>query len=118
MPRFARLLFVTAALISFLAYAFDCEGMQTPEQAMQCCNSMPCPSQGHHERECCKSMPSMHSPFVRVSASHDTGLSLRVLDVMTTSAEFSIPELSVGSIAAQCHAPPIFCSSFPLPLRI
>jgi hypothetical protein len=118
MTRFARLVFVAAAVISLMAYAFDCEGMQTPERAMQCCNSMPCSSQRHHEQDCCKSMPSMHKPFVQVSASHDAGFSLQVLGVLPTSAEFSIPKLSAGSVAAQCHAPPIFRSPSPLPLRI
>jgi len=43
----------------------------TPEQAMQCCNSMPCSSHGHeHSQDCCKTTQAMHRPFVQPSSVH------------------------------------------------
>ena len=52
---------VVALIAALAAYALDCVGMTTPEQAMQCCNSMRCPSHDHHGQDCCKTMPTMHS---------------------------------------------------------
>lgn len=54
--------------VALAAYAFDCSGMTTPEQAMQCCNSMPCSSQSDHGQDCCRTMPAMHAPFVQPSS--------------------------------------------------
>jgi hypothetical protein len=44
--------------------------MTTPEQATQCCSSMPCMAQGHDGQDRCKSMPFMHAPFVRPTTIH------------------------------------------------
>src|SRR5215472_11098334 len=65
---FARLNAVAVLGVALAAYALDCSGMTTPEQAMQCCNSMPCSSQSDHAQDCCKTMPAMHAPFVQPSS--------------------------------------------------
>src|SRR6516162_6726749 len=116
--RFGQSILAAVVALSFVAYAFDCDAMTTPEQAMQCCNSMPCSSQGHHGQDCCKTMPSMHSPFVQVSSPHGADFSVHAVDVLPTSIEFSSPR-SVGStIAALCHAPPISRPPTALQLKI
>lgn len=58
------------ALLALLlaAYVFDCDVIASPEQATQCCGSMPCSPQGHHGQDCCQNMPSMRGPFVKPSA--------------------------------------------------
>jgi hypothetical protein len=45
--RFAKPILLAALAVALAAYAFDCGALGTPEQAMQCCNSMPCSSHGH-----------------------------------------------------------------------
>jgi hypothetical protein len=116
--RFSRTIFVTTLAFALMAYAFDCGGMTTPEQAMECCKSMPCSSQGHHGQNCCKTMPAMHAPFVQPSSFHDGGYSIDVFAVLPTSSESVDLESAVRSVAAHCHAPPTFYSSSPPPLRI
>jgi hypothetical protein len=116
--RFANPILVSVVAILLGVYAFDCDTMTTPEQAMQCCNSMPCSAQGHQGQDCCKSMPSMHSPFVQVSAPHGANFSVHILEVLPTSMEGSIPTSMASGIAALCHAPPISRSPSPLQLRI
>src|SRR6516225_7929003 len=116
--RFANPILVSVVAILLGVYAFDCDTMTTPEQAMQCCNSMPCSPQAHHGEDCCKSMPSMHSPFVQVSALHGADFSLHMLEMLPTSIEFSSPTSTASSIAALCHAPPISGPPSPLQLRI
>ena len=59
-----RPLFVAILALALGAYAFDCEAVTTPEQAMQC-KSMHCSPHGHHGQDCCKAMPTKHAPFVR-----------------------------------------------------
>src|SRR6516165_3844566 len=115
--RFANPILVSVVAILLGVYAFDCDTMTTPEQAMQCCNSMPCSPQGDHGQDCCKSMPSMHSPFVQVSTPHGRDFSVHIFEV-PTSIEFSSPASMASSIAALCHAPPISRSPSPLQLRI
>src|SRR5215472_18389957 len=63
--RHARQVIMTMLGIALAVYALVCAGMATREQAMQCCDSMPCSSQSNHGQDCCKTMPAMHAPFVK-----------------------------------------------------
>ena len=36
------------AVVALATYGLDCLAMTRPEQAMQCCRSMPCSPNGHH----------------------------------------------------------------------
>ena len=116
--RFARSVLTTVLVVALAAYAFDCGAMTTPEQAMQCCNSMPCSSQGHHGQDCCKTMPAMHAPFVQPSLVHGIPYSTVVVAVLKTSDQPHGVDSSASTIAEHAHAPPIGYSSAPLPLRI
>jgi hypothetical protein len=111
-----RVLFV-ALVVALATYVLNCAGMTTPEQAMQCCNSMPCSSQGHHGQDCCKTMPSMHAPFVQPSTAH-AGFSFHVLVVLPASSESIDLAPSARSVTSDWHAPPLVHSPSPLPLRI
>jgi hypothetical protein len=114
----AKQIFVLVAVVLLGVYAFDCEAMTTPEQAMQCCNSMPCSPQGHHEQDCCKTMPSMHAPFVQPSSVHGVSFASFVFAVLPTCGESLGMDSYAGHVAAQSHAPPIFYASALTPLRI
>src|SRR5437762_13333945 len=104
--------------VALSAYGFDCSAMTTPEQAMQCCNSMHCSSPAHHGQDCCKRMPSVRSPFVQPSSAHGMPVSPAMFAVMPASGESQGLDFSARIIAAHSHAPPGFCIPAPAPLRI
>ena len=79
----------------------------TPEQAMQCCNSMPCSSHGHDGQDCCKTMPSMHSPFVPSSSVRGVSFSPVLFAVMPPAGQSPDSALAEISTSADFHAPPI-----------
>ncbi len=116
--RLAKTIFLAALAVALAAYAFDCRAATTPEQAMQCCNSMSCSSHGHHAQDCCKTMPAIHAPFVQPSTVHGVSYSPLAFAVLPATSE----SIALGSynrvIAAYCHAPPIRYTLVPLPLRI
>ena len=116
--RFAGRVLVAVLTVALAGYALDCVGMTTPEQAMQCCNSMRCPSHGHHGQDCCKSMPSIHAVLGQPSSVQ--GVSFAPIALGAAQA-FDQPQ-SYGSsfrvIAEEAHAPPFLDSPAPLPLRI
>lgn len=116
--RFARPVLIAVLAVALAAYAFDCGAMTTPEQAMQCCNSMPCSSQGHHGQDCCKSMPTLHAPFVQPSFVHGVPYSPVVVAALTTFDEFHGVDSSARFIAEHSHAPPIVYTPASLPLRL
>src|SRR5690349_21761891 len=113
----AKPIFLAILAVALAAYAFDCSAATTPEQAMRCCKSMACSSHGHDAQDCCKSMPSMHAPFVQPSSGHGVSPS-HVVFVLPATEKADAVDSSNGVIAAHCHAPPILYVPAPLPLRI
>jgi hypothetical protein len=109
---------MTVLAVALAAYAFDCGAATTPEQAMQCCNSMHCSSHAHHGQDCCKTMPRMHAAFVQPSSAHGISFSPGVLAVMPASDEPRGLDSSARGIVPHCHAPPIFYAPALQPLRI
>jgi hypothetical protein len=114
--RFAKQLLMAILAFALVAYAFDC-GATTPEQAMQCCNSMPCSSHSHQGQDCCKTMPAMHAPFVQPSVMRGVSFTPTAA-VLPASNESSGLDSSARIVPADPHAPPIFYSTAPQPLRI
>jgi hypothetical protein len=118
--RFVRPIFLAAIVVALAAYGFDCQAMVTPDETMQCCDTMPCPPHGHESSgDCCKTMPSIQSPFVQPTA-HNVSVSLvffAVLPVVSTSQGLGL-STQVVLLAAHSHAPPIPQAATPSPLRI
>jgi hypothetical protein len=116
MRHFERAL-VLILTIALAAYAVDCVGMATPEQAMQCCKSMRCMSHHRHGEDCCKIMPTTH-----VDVGQPTSVSVPFAPVAFGLIEPFIKSPNVTTserkIADQSHAPPIFSPPNDLPLRI
>ena len=77
---------IAVLTVALAGYALDGVGMTTPEQAMQCCNSMRCPSHGHHGQDCCKSMPSVHAAFGQPSSMQGVSFSLIALGMHLSKA--------------------------------
>lgn len=106
------------AIFALATYGLDCLAMTTPEQAMQCCNSMPCSPSGHDSQDCCKTLPSVNASFLQsphTSISpivHVVGVALAGLT--NKPALFGEP---VG-VPALSHGPPIRYSPASLPIRI
>jgi hypothetical protein len=115
--RFAKPIFLTLLTITLAAYAIDC-GATTPEQAMECCNSMACSSQGHHGQDCCKTMPAMHAPFVQPSFTHGVQTSPVAVAVLAKFDESCGVDSPARTLAENSHAPPIIYTPSPSPLRI
>jgi hypothetical protein len=115
---FARQVLLAVLTLSVAAYASDCGGMTTPEQAMQCCNSMRCSSHHHHGRECCKTMPAMHAALAQPSSVQGISFSPVALGLVRAFNESNAIEPSARMIAEHSHAPPISSSPSALPLRI
>src|SRR5713226_2043269 len=118
MMRLAKPIFLAVLVVALAAYAFDCSAATTPEQAMQCCNSMPCSSHGHHAQDCCKTMAAMHAPFVQPSCVHRVPYCPVVIAELPATGKSHALDSSDRVITAHCHAPPIRYTPAPQPLRI
>ena len=116
--QLVRTIFLALLVVSLATYAVDCGATMTPEQAMQCCNSMPCSSHGHDGQDCCKTMPSMHSPFVPSSSVRSASFSPVLFAVMPPAGQSPDLALAEISTSADFHAPPIPNSTVLRPLRI
>jgi hypothetical protein len=116
--RFARQILMGVLAVALAVYAFDCPATTTPEQAMQCCNSMPCSSQGHHGQDCCKTMQAMHAPFVQPSFVNSISYSPVAVAVLDSFDEFRGVDSSAHTLAELSNAPPTINSPIPPPLRI
>ena len=115
---FARQILLAVLALSVAAYASDCGGMTTPEQAMQCCNSMRCSSHHHHGQECCKTMPTMHAALGQPSSVQGISFSPIALGLVRAFNESRGIEPSARMIAEHSHAPPMTPSPAAQPLRI
>jgi len=104
-------------VVALAAYALDCGAMTTPEQAMQCCASMPCSPHGHDGQDCCKSMPSMHAPFLQ-SAMHGPSQARAMVAVLTTFDGLNITLAEAVTWAMHSHGPPQIGPATLSPLKI
>ncbi len=114
----AKPILLAAVAMALAVYALDCGAMTTPEDAMQCCNSMPCSSQGHDHQDCCKTMGATDAPFVQPSSPRHVSISPILSAVLPASSESQAADSFLGVVAAHCNAPPSTYVPFPLPLRI
>jgi len=109
---------VVVAVAALATWGLDCLAMTTSDQAMQCCNSMPCAPNGHQGQDCCKSMPSVNTPFLQ---SPHTSISpiVHVVGVVISGLANAAAVLGKSaSVLALSHAPPIRYLPASLPIRI
>ena len=115
--RIEKLSLVAAVIFALAVYVVDCSPM-SPEEAMQCCDSMPCSSHSHDQaQDCCKAMSSTHAPFVQPSSTHGSSFASAIVAILPTPVE---PSMLVPSchVIQQSHAPPILSAPASAPLRI
>jgi hypothetical protein len=116
--RLTRTILLTAIVVALATYAIDCSDIVSPEQAMQCCNTMPC-SPHAHGKNCCESMPSTHSPFVQSASVGKITVPLLARAVLPAHAAHPEIPFAADVTVAQYHAPPILLDTLALsPLRI
>jgi hypothetical protein len=113
-----KLIFLVAFVVALAAYSFDCGAAMTPEQAMKCCDSMPCSSQGQHGQDCCSTMPSAHASFVQPTTVAHVSFVPVVFAVLQASVDFHDRDSSGRVIADFANDPPLSLLSASAPLRI
>lgn len=118
--RLGRPIPMLVLALALAAYGFDCPAASSPDEAMQCCDDMPCPSHGHDgSQDCCNTAQATHAPFVK-QASISTAHFSPVLGFVMLP--FSNPETldfsTEPSSAAFSHSPPISPPGTLSPLRI
>jgi len=116
--RFSKAILVLFIAVAVMVYAFDCSAMTTPDEAMQCCNSMPCSPHGHQGQDCCTTMPSMHAPFVKSASVHSVKPLGFQLAVLASGQDFVNSDSFIGRVAIHSHAPPDNHAFDLTPLRI
>ena len=114
----AKLSFLVALVVALAAYSFDCGAAMTPEQAMQCCDSMPCSSQGQHGQDCCNTMPSLQASFSQPASAARVSFVPVVFAMLQTSIEPCGANFGERVVAELLNAAPISPSPGLTPLRI
>jgi|SRR5215472_2797767 len=118
--RPAKAILMTLLVSSLAAYSFDCFAASTPDEAMQCCDSMPCPHHSHEgSQDCCQTMRSLHVPFMQ-SHPADAALHALVFFAMLPGADplQSLDSQAQTLLAVNSHAPPGPPMAASIPLRI
>ena len=116
--RFAKPILVAMLGFAFAAYGFDCSPMVSPDQAMECCDSMNC-SHGMHGEDCCQTGMSVHAPFVQPASVHSGVFPPLASAALPVSGQFGLTDHSDGRSALRFHDPPSpFAAPVPLQLRI
>ena len=108
MMRFARATLMAVLLAALSVYAFDCFAASTPDEAMQCCDSMPCPEHNDDgSQDCCQTMSTSHAVFIQ-SYSMDSAFHTLVFFAVLPGAH-ALPGLESPPqipLAVNSHAPP------------
>ena len=114
----ARSLLIAMLALALGVYLIDCLEMGTPDDAMKCCDSMPCRSHDHdNAQDCCKMMTSTHTAFVQPSM-YQFSFSTAAVALPPVSQSAAGIAFFTGIVAVHCHAPPISQEVQISPLRI
>jgi hypothetical protein len=120
--RPAKWVLSSALIVALAAYGLDCLAMATPEQAMQCCNTMRCHSRHHRShhgsQDCCNTTPQMHADFGLPASVQAIDFSPVALGVVQAFKDSQITKFFASIIAVHSHDPPPSCSTPVISLRI
>jgi len=109
-------------IVALATYGLDCLGVTTPEQAMQCCNTMRCHSHHHRSRHrnqnCCNTTPQIHADFGRPSPMHGIAFAPGALGPIEAFGDSQIAEFFASVVAEHSHDPPHSCCAPVTSLRI
>jgi hypothetical protein len=117
--RFAKAILVAMLGFAFAAYAFDCAPIMSPDQAMECCDSMNC-SHGMRGEDCCQAGTSIHAPIVQTAADiHRVAFAPAAFAIQPAPIPDSSIDHAEERAALRFHDPPwIFDPAARLQLRI
>jgi len=107
--------------IALAASGGDCLDMPTPEQAMQCCNTMRCHSHTHHRHQsqhCCNDVAQMQAALGQPSSVLELSFAPVALGLVDVFRDSQMIEFSAQIIAERSHDPPSQLSRPALSLRI
>ena len=106
--RSVRAIFMAALVGALAVYALDCFAAVTPDEAMQCCDSMSCPQHGHDgSQDCCQTMSASHGPFLQ-SHAPDTASHAQILVGMVPGSPAAQPlRTAQALLTVNSHAPPL-----------
>jgi hypothetical protein len=114
-----RPILVAVVAFALASYAADCAPMASADEAMQCCETMPCDSHSaEHSQDCCTTMASMHAPFLQAPSMHGISFSRVAISTLPVSRETTGIESSAHITAngGESSSPPDLAHF--LPLRI
>src|SRR5262245_6590420 len=107
--RVARVIFTVALVTGLAVFSLDCFAAATPDEAMQCCDSMPCPHHsGDASQDCCQDMPSMHGPLAcprAINIASHAPVALAMLPAVNASQGLGFAANTL--LAEKSHAPPL-----------
>jgi len=120
MMRFARAILMPLLATALAAYSLDCFAAATPDEAMQCCNSMSCPEYDHDgSQDCCQTMPSLQDPFLQPhSMDHASSPLVPLAELPQVFVAQGLDAPAHILFAVDCHAPPGSEVRAATPLRI
>src|SRR5262249_52396841 len=106
--RLIRAIFAVALAAGLALYSLDCFAASTPDDAMQCCDNMPCPQHSHDaSQDCCQNMSSLQAPFIQSHVVDIAGHAPVVLAVLPAVDASGALVFSANMLfAEQYHAPP------------
>ena len=113
--RFVRAAISLTILLTLSPYAVDCSAIVTPAQMMQCCKTMPCAPHHGDAHDCCKTIPSGHSPFVPV---FDKSVRPVPAAALLPDLILAPPALAYTRVGPTGASPPISPLAALTPLRI
>lgn len=115
----ARWILLSALTIALVGYGFDCLGMTTPEQSMECCNRMRCHSHHHSKQsqDCCNTTPQAHADLGNPSSLQSISYSPIALGCVHAPAHVELIGFFGTVITRHSHDPPHRDTPV-LPLRI
>lgn len=118
--RLTRAIYIFALVAGLAVYSLDCFAASTPDDAMQCCDNMPCPQHSHDaSQDCCQNMSSLQAPFIQSHIVDISGQALVVLAVLPAVDAFQPLASSTSILFAQhSHAPPLLPIASATPLRV
>ena len=116
--RVVKPIVLVALVVALAVYSFDCGAAMTPEQAMKCCDSMPCSSQGHDGQDCCNTMVSLQASFAQPRPATRVSFVPMVIAAVQASIEFRGASFTEYAVAGYLDTAPLSASPGLTPLRI
>jgi len=105
--RFGKSILLLALAAVLATYAVDCSAMNTPEQAMQCCGSMPCSPHHGNSEDCCKTMTSARTPNLLPAAHASLHAPAVATFKYTRTLDLApLAPVPLAAAEAQQHSPP------------